>query len=459
MSTDMIADRARRANGLPPRPRDDGAHWATRVLRSPWTWLLLVATCTYAASLLWMYATTTAPTLTDSGTVPGLNWAAIRRSAGLAFPTLAAWIVVFLWVDRFRPARLALWYLALGWGASIATAASMVVNTWAGQHLAIAGDGDPASGARTAVFVAPFVEEATKATVLFWIAIALRHRVASRLQAVTLAGLSAAAFAFTENILYYSRAIVYASRTIETGDPEQALAQIVLLRGVFTAFGHPLFTAFTAFGVIVALRSRSKVVRVIAPLCGYLVASLAHMVFNFLATAGVNSAFLAMAGWLATLGVAIWLIRSIVGEGRRHRDRLTDYVRMGWLPEADVRTFSRQLSRWWAVLTSLTHGGRVFVATVAMQRTLTELVYLRDSQIRGLVDAAGHARERELLERAHALRAVAIVDTRTQKMNLPHLPPSWRWRRRPKAAAPAASVTAAGPQYSPVDPRWGPPKG
>ncbi len=464
VSTDLIAARERRANGLPPRPVEEKAHWATRRLRSPWTWLLLVATLVYAACLVWMYLTTTAPMETqDGGEIPGLNWAAIRRAAGLAAPTLAVWAVLFVWLDRFRSARLTLWYLALGWGAAVSTAASMLINTWAGEHMAIAGNGDPASGARAAVFVAPFVEEATKATVLFWIAIALRNRVVSRLQAVTLAGLSAAGFAFTENILYYSRVIVYASMTIETGDPEEALNQIVLLRGVFTAFGHPLFTTLTAFGVITALRTRSKVVRVIAPLCGYLAAALAHMMFNFLASSGMDSTYMAIAGWLATLGVVFLLLRTIFGEGRRHRERLADYVRMGWLPEADVRAFSRQRTRWGAVLTSITYGWRTFVATIAMQRTLSELVYLRDAEVRGLVDAAGHARERELLDRAHELRALAIVDPRTQKIQLPQLPAGWRIRRRDRSpeqvpvgvgAAPLGS-----PQYSPVDPRWGPPKG
>ena len=40
---------------------------------------------------------------------------AIRRSAQLALPTLLAWIVVFLAVDRFRPMRPILWWLALGY--------------------------------------------------------------------------------------------------------------------------------------------------------------------------------------------------------------------------------------------------------------------------------------------------------------------------------------------------------
>ncbi|MDN5571013.1 MAG: PrsW family intramembrane metalloprotease [Propionibacteriaceae bacterium] len=469
MSTEAIEALGRRRNGIPAAPEAAGRdqrHWATRVLRSPWTWIVLAATLLFAGCLTWMYVTATATTEVEGGTVQGINLSAIRRSAGLALPTLGVWVVLFIWLDRFRPMRLALWYLALGWGACVSTAASMVINTWAAEHMAIQGNGDPASGARAAVFSAPFAEEATKATVLFLIAIALRYRVVSKLQAVALAGLSAAGFAYVENILYFSRVIVYASQTIEAGDPEQALSQMVFLRGVLTAFGHPLFTFFTAFGLIVGLRARSKVVRIIAPVAGFLVAALGHMVFNFLASTGMDSTYMAIIGWLVTLGIVVHLVRTILGEGRRHRDRLGDYVMLGWLPESDIRAFSRLRTRWASVLISLTHGWRSFLATVGMQRALSELAYLRDAQVRGIVDAGGRPRERELIDRAHALRSRAITDPRTQKVQVPQLPESVRRLLRRRAAASPAKVPATSgaapvgsPQYSPVDPRWGPPKG
>ena len=88
----------------------------------------------------------------------------------------------------------------------MATYLSAQINTWAAGHLSIIGDGDPATAARAAIYVAPFVEEAAKATVLFWLAILMRYQWVSRLTGVVLAGLSAAAFAFVENIIYYGRA-------------------------------------------------------------------------------------------------------------------------------------------------------------------------------------------------------------------------------------------------------------
>ncbi|MFV0407287.1 MAG: PrsW family intramembrane metalloprotease [Propioniciclava sp.] len=442
------------------------------ILRSPWTWIVLGAVIVYASCLLWMYGLISADIEVPDGIRPGINLAAIEKSARYALPTLAVWVVLFIWLDRFRPARPLLWFLALGWGACVSTALSMEVNTWAAQHLAIAGDGDPASGARAAVFVAPVVEEATKGTILFVIAIFLRYRLVTTLQAVALAGLAAAGFAFTENILYYSRVIMYASTTIEAGDPEAAFTEIVLLRGVFTAFGHPLFTTMTGVGLIVGLRARSKVVRVIAPVVGYLGAVLGHMAFNFLASTGASEKLLGVSGWLIVVTITVRLLLGVIQEGRRHRNRLTDYVRAGWLPESDIRAFSRQRTRWRSVLTSISYGWRSIRATVRLQRTMSELVYLRDSQTRGLIDSGALPRERELIAAAQGLRPLAITDARTQKFRWPALP---RLRRRrvlavdpmwaPPGASPAQVPAAMAPapvgsaEHSPVDPRWGPPKG
>lgn len=107
----------------------------------------------------------------------------------------------------------------------------------------------------------------------------------TKLNGVALAGLSAAGFhVFTENIIYYSRAIMYSTSQINTGDAESAIHELVWLRGFWTAFGHPLFTMMTGLGLMVALRTHSKVVRVLAPLIGYLMAALLHMMFNSQAT-------------------------------------------------------------------------------------------------------------------------------------------------------------------------------
>ncbi len=463
--------RARALNNL-PRPEAPPKPRIRRVLTSPWTWAGLGLSLLYLVALGHMYVILTADIPVNDGVIPGLNRTALRDAAWLAAPTLAFWTVVFIWTDRYRPQRLLMWWLTLGWGAAVATWLSLHANTWAAEQMAVQGNGDPATSARAAIFVAPFVEEAAKATVLFWVAILVRYRIVSKISAIVMAGLSAAGFAFTENIIYYARAIVYSAQTIDAGDADAAVRELVWLRGVVTCFGHPLFTMMTGIGLAVALRTRSKVVRVLAPLVGYGVAALLHMVFNSQASLGSGTGqlliylFVALPMVLSAVG---YVVVQILREGALIRQRLTDFVRMGWLSPDDALVFSKQRLRWWAVMVAATRGWRVLLATIALQRTLTELAYLRDAEVRGLVDDASRTRERELLDATRALRGTAIDDPRGLRLALPRL-------RRQKAIGypapvhpgpaglggnwPAPGTAPLGsPQYSAVDPTWGPPAG
>ncbi len=471
--TDPVAELARRRNDLPGPDVASTDPLPKRVLTSWWTWVVVALTLLYAVALYSQYLLISTDTPVEGGVNPGINASAIRTAAGLAAWTLLFWTVVFIWADRYRPQRLAVWYLTLGWGAAVATFISIHVNTWASEQLAIVGNGDPTTNARAAIFVAPFVEEASKATVLFLIAMIARYRLTSQVSVIVLAGLSAAGFAFTENIIYYGRVIVYASENIGTGDADAALNSIVQLRGVYTSFAHPLFTMMTGVGVAIALRTRSKVVRVLAPLAGFGTAALLHMVYN--SQAGLNdqqgqTLLYLLVALPLVLTVAGYVVRQILKQGRVLAARLGDYAQLGWLPETDPLVFARQRLRWWAVMVAATRGWRVFAATVTLQRVLTELAYLRDGQVRGIYDEAGTVRARYLVEKAGQLRGVAIDDPRGLKLSLPRFrrpgavnypPPSYpgpsgiggNW------PAPVGQPQIGSPGYSAVDPKWGPPAG
>jgi RsiW-degrading membrane proteinase PrsW (M82 family) len=470
--TDPVAELARRRNDL-PLPDDHSEPLPKRLLRSWWTWAVVALSAVFVVALVSQYLMLTADTPVTGGVIPGINPSAIRSGFWLALPTLVFWTVVFVWADRYRPQRLVVWYLVLGWGAAVATFLSIHVNTWAAQQLAVAGNGDPATSARAAIFVAPFVEEAAKASVLFLIAILARYRLTSQVSLIVLAGLSAVGFAFTENIIYYSRAIVYSSENIGVGDASAAVNQLVWLRGFWTSFGHPLFTILTGIGVAVALRTRSKVVRVLAPLAGYLAAALLHMVFNSQASLNSDQGQLFIY-WLVGVPLVIsaitYVVRQVLKQRRVLATRLGDYAQLGWLPASDPEVFSRQRLRWWAVMVAATRGWTVFAATVRLERLLTELAYLRDGQVRGIYDQAATVRARYLVEQARTLRGVAIDDPRGLRLSLPKLrrpkptayaPPSWpgpsgiggNW------PAPPGQPPIGSPRYTAVDPSWGPPKG
>ncbi len=382
-----------------------------RFTRSRWLWTSVVVLLMGVFALVRLRLILTADVKTDAGIVPGLNTDALSNAAGYALPTLVVWSLLFLAVDRWRPQRWLLWALAMFWGGSIAAYGSIVVNSWAAERLSIDQNGNQLAGARAAVFIAPFVEELFKSTILFVVAFLDRRRLTSTLSLVSIAGLSAVGFAFSENIVYYARAIVYGSMNASTGDVAAAIAQLVQMRGLWTSFGHPLFTSMTAIGLAVGLRNRAKVVRVVGPVAGYLTAALLHMSFNTVAGLFPDNAqkmiYLTLA--LPVLfGVVMYAVLQVFREGRLIRNRLSDYVMAGWMPDSYPQLFSRltqrgrmlALSPWW---------GNV-LATYRLQRAVSELAYLRDQITRGTVDAAGLWRERELLDSIHALRAAGALD-------------------------------------------------
>ena len=481
--------RALRRNGIPRDP-DSNEPLPKRLLKSKFFWLTVVMILVYAAMLVLLYQQVVPDREVPGGTLPGIGTEAIPIAAKYAAITAIPLSLLFLWADRYRPQRFWVWLMTFGWGACVATYISAQVNTWAAGHLSIIGDGDPATAARAAIYVAPFVEEASKATVLFWLAILMRYQWVSRLSGIVLAGLSGAAFAFTENILYYGRVYRYAARTFGQVPPLEALQSLFMMRGVITCFGHPLFTAMIGVGLAIALRSKSKIVRVVAPLAGYCVAVFLHMAFNTTATLmqGSSLLFIYLAVALPlVIGMIIFVVRQLFREGRLIRERLIDYVRVGWLPETDPIAMSRLRTRLRALWHALFAGPETFFATIRMQRAVTELAYLRDALTRGIIDETGRVREKQLLAKIRTIRDKAIIqpEGRAAYPSLRRLhpsavttysPPSYPGpaglggnypapsafpapTELPQGASTAASVPVGQTaiQYSEVDPTWKPP--
>lgn len=430
---DRPAQRRRYRNGLAIKYDPSLGWWQRHVLRSRHFQVTLVMSVIYAG-LLWLVyrdigssliQEVAAVTEQATGTATKLSWLQINEAfikvTKMAAITLAIYLVALILFDRIRPTTWSMKWLALGWGGSVAVFLSLHVNTWAGQLMLADGPVDAATSSRAAVFSAPFVEEAAKATVLFWLAIWMRRRIVAVHQSITLAALSALGFAFTENIVYYVRTYMYAVSIYNT-DADAELLSIVLLRGVMTSFGHPLFTTFTALGMIVALSNRSKLVRVLAPIAGFLAAALGHMAFNGFSTIGISPILMAVVGWVLVLGLSIYLIMRYVHQTRTLRIRLSEFVHMGWLEPADPYEFSRFFGRWRMIIAAMLRGPKSFAATLHMQRVITEMAYLRGQELRGLVDAMAIERLRELVIQAEESRQKAVYRTK----GVPIIPPSWK---------------------------------
>lgn len=411
MSSVQILERERRLSGLPSavaRP------WWKGLLRSPLLWLTVVLVPLFVVALADQYAILTHTEVFEDGTeMMGLSNESLRKAAGYASWTALAYAALFIWLDRFRGQNVVVWLLTFGWGAMISTWVSLHINTWAGRMMSTtAANSD--MGSRTAVFSAPVVEEAAKASILFLLVILVRAQIVSKLSIVALAGLSAVGFAFVENIIYYARVWMYATHTIEVGDPQEAMMEIVMLRGVYTSFAHPLFVLCTATGLSVGMGARSKIVRIVAPLAGFLAAVGGHMLFNGVSsTRDIESLLLP---WIVILVlvliVVISLVISVWQQARLIGVRLDDYRRAGWLSSRDVEVFSRPFTRIRLLLVALCRGPRAWWRTAAFMRRITQLAYLRNSMTRGLVSGAGDLQGLDLLQEINHLRGRAITDPR-----------------------------------------------
>ena len=405
-------------NGLAPEI-DPRQKWFQRLVTSPWTWVV-VAFAVFCAFALWVqyflqYASLSASIssqLQQAGQPPQIlgqdafNQGVIHVT-GYAALTLGAYVLLFLLVDRWRPSPPSMKLVSLAWGACAATFFAVFVNSWMGQLLAAGGSGPDIANNAAAVFVAPFVEEACKASVLFILVMAMRRRVVSVIQMIGLSGLAAAGFAFVENIIYYVQ--VYCTASLAVGpQAEDYLRQMVLMRGIYTSFGHPLFTMMTAFGLICGLRQRSKLARVICPLTGYLIAALFHMCFNGLATFMDDYRVLVMFGVMVIIGVAGWVIGQFMAQKRVIAWRIDDYVRMGWLRDRDAAVYPALLSRLKLTVAGWLRGWRIGKATVRLMSDVTELAYLRQGVVTGTIDHGAVGREHELVVDALALRGIAL---------------------------------------------------
>jgi len=438
--------------------------WYGRLRVSTWTWTACAFVILAGASLWTLMADVMRSRTADDGTViPGLNSDALWLSASKAAPTMIFWLVCFILVDRYKPQRLLVWVIALGWGACVAVTGAYYINSWVGAQMAVVDDTSGVSAIRVAVFVAPFVEEAMKASIIFLIVVLDRNRFSSRVSGAVVGGLAGAGFAFTENIIYYARAIVYGSYTSGTGDVMAYLNHMVYMRGVLTCFGHPLFTLMTGVGVAFGVTSRSKIVRVVAPVSGYLLAALLHMFFNWQSSIISEDQLiplLVIIAWPIVAIVAVRVAISSVRQGRTVAHRLGDYVTMGWLPASYPAALSTLRRRAWTLVMSLWHGHPV--RTWVLQTRATELALLREAVTRGTVDAGGLWREHQLInEIASLARRGAVVDGRGLR---PYWPWNARRRRSLSTRIPSHGMIDKPPmalgsklKYSASDPRWGPP--
>jgi RsiW-degrading membrane proteinase PrsW (M82 family) len=314
-----------------------------------------------------------------------------------AFVPVVPMIAVFVWLDRLRPEPARMLLVAFVWGAFIATYVSLRLNGWLAADL---GDKFGAS-ARSAVFIAPWVEEACKATIIFAVAWWRRHDFNGVIAGVVYGGLTGIGFAFTENIVYYGQIFQHVHDLgNDNGAAIGALQSLFLWRGVAAPFIHPMFTMMTGIGIGLAVRYRHIGVRILAPAVGYCLAVLLHMGYNTAASFAVGRALVAV--YVGLLIPTLLVVAAVVAWAGRYQRRvlaarLQDYTAYGWLKIGQVPYLVGRRER--AALRRQAKAiGRAERDKVRqLQRTGVDLAVLRDRLVRGVASDQELAHEAQLI--------------------------------------------------------------
>jgi RsiW-degrading membrane proteinase PrsW (M82 family) len=322
----------------------------------------------------------------------------------LALLPVGPLVLCFLWLDRYEPEPVRLLVLSFFWGALAATSAALVLQSV--DQLARVSD-DIVSGA----VVAPFTEEATKGVFVLLLLWFRRHVIDGVLDGLVYAGLVGVGFAFTENILYFASAYTGGAGSGPGGI--EAATGLFVLRGIFGPFAHPLFTSAIGIGIGLAVTTRRPVVRVLAPVVGYLVAVALHAIWNgsaFLSGGQffvLTYLFAMVPGFLLVVGIALWVRHR---EGAMLARALDDLAYRGYLHPSEVPWLARLPARRTARRTAALRGGPAFERLLReYQQQAIELAALHDRVMRGNPPRDSQHRGALMAQRLAALRAHLVV--------------------------------------------------
>lgn len=299
-----------------------------------------------------------------AGGLTVLGWAIVdgagAEAAGVglvaAFVPAPLLVAAFAWLGRHRRRPWLVLAFCFGWGACVATAISLGVNTGI-SHLLQENGFNPDL---TAVVSAPVIEEITKLAgplLVLWLA---RVHFTGTLDAIVYCGLAGAGFAVAENVLYASGSYLSGTRMLDESAGIALVTQLVLIRGLATMFAHPLMTGLTAVGLGKAARRPGRPGAQTGWILTMLLCGMAlHALWNGSSVIGAEldlpalwfalyPAFL-MPLFFTMVGLALWLRAA---DARRTQTLLAPYVAGGHLspPElASLASYSRRAAaRAWA---------------------------------------------------------------------------------------------------------------
>ena len=284
---------------------------------------------------------------------------------------LGSVLLAVRFIDRWEPEPKRLLFFAFGWGALVSIAVVMLIEPF---FTAAAG---PASGLDYTTFSvtvqAPVVEEFAKSLGLLLLLVFARKHFDGPVDGVVFAFTVAGGFAFTENILYFGRAIA------ESSSPGTDLAVVFFLRGVMSPFAHAIFTGTTGLILGLAARRWHGGLTLPAFAAGLVPAMLLHSGWN-----SMGQDFLAQ---YVMVQVPIFLLAVLVvvllrvAERRLTRQRLQEYAAAGWFSGQEVAMLATPAGRRGALRWARSVGRAREMK--ALQQAATRLALIRQRILSG----------------------------------------------------------------------------
>lgn len=241
-------------------------------------------------------------------------------AVALVAPFVFGYLLAIRWADRFEPEPIGLLVACFVWGAFVATGAGLSAIHWAEQVLTRASDlagANPFIYALSDVVVAPFLEELFKAFGLYLLFLLSRywlHEFDGLLDGLVFGAVVGLGYTLTEDSLWVA---IASQRGVE------AAIELTVLRTVLGGLGHCTFTALTGAGLGVAVESRHRLVRLLAPGVFFVGAVALHSIHNVLAGSGQATAFMKiMVFWVVD---ALFFAALLLGV-RRERSVLRQYL-------------------------------------------------------------------------------------------------------------------------------------
>ncbi|OPC81775.1 hypothetical protein B4N89_13260 [Embleya scabrispora] len=330
-------------------------------------------------------------------------------------------VSAIVWLGRVRPLPWKSLLFAFAWGSCAGALVALLANSWSFDKLMdLKGQEDAELLGLT--IVAPVVEECVKGLAVVLLFVTVRREFRGVLDGLIPAAISAAGFAFTENILYFGREFAASE---DNGDGLGTTWGVFIARGIMSPFAHPLFTSMIGLGFGLAVLARSRPARVLLPLAGYVCAVGLHASWNGSATQGLAFLGVYFLVMMPILGALIWYTVVVRRDQLRAvEDELPGYVAAGWFRPHEPLLLSSMADRSRALRTARTMLGPEGVAHLrAYQADATLLAELRRRASRSRRGPAPEypGQEQELLDRVWAAKpAVARV--------IDHTMPSPRWR-------------------------------